>query len=408
MVRTDEWLVHPFQFAVPCDTQFVAIGSEIPRPRVTWSWLPTIGRKGIIEAIVAVIIAVFLVVFARVEYPDARGIWLEIAVCLAAGTTGRWPRAGAVATGVLLTLLLAYPMDLPRFSVLAMFIPMVSLGARGVAGMRPFFFVWYLLVAGLLDSGLEGSLTEFGLGVVGWLFFALMAWVAGSSVRVLVVDQEVAEQAKAEALKGERRAIARDLHDTVAYSTTTMIMRAEQAKLRGVSDPELEDDLDFIISAGRNSIRDLRSMLEVLRRSDPETDSVPRSPWRIAPLQEVLDERIEHLESLGFEVASFVDMDLNKLPDSIKESLAKVIVEATANMAKHGSTAGPCRVMIERDGVDVTAVFLNAVGEVGGGSQQNHLGLVGLRERVEALGGSLNVRSTQPTWVLEVRLPVGD
>ncbi len=401
-------MVPPSHWFVSWDTRPVAIGAERPRSRVEWSWLPTLGRKGVVEAVVAVIIAVFLVLFARVRYPDASGIWLEIAVCVAAGTTGRWPRIGAVATGILLTLLLAYPMDLPRFSVLAMFIPMVSLGARGVVGLRPFIFVWYLLVAGLLDSGLEGSLDEFGMGVVGWLFFALLAWVAGSSVRVVVVDHKAAEQAKADALKGERRAIARDLHDTVAYSTTTMIMRAEQAKLRGVSDPELADDLDFIISAGRNSIRDLRSMLEVLRRSDPETDSVPRSPWRIAPLQEVIDERCEHLESLGFEVASFVDMDLNSLPDSVKESLAKVIVEATANMAKHGSTSGPCRVMIERDGVDVTAVFLNTVDENVGSSQQNHLGLVGLRERVEALGGSLNVRSTQPTWVLEARLPVGD
>jgi len=408
MVRSYDLVVRPFQGGMPWDNHRVEMVSVRPRPRAIWPWLPKISRQGVIEAVVSAIIAVFLFVFMGIKYPDAPGIWLELAVCAAAGTTGRWPRVGSIATGVLLTVLMVYPMESPRFSILAMFVPMVSLGARGHTGLRAAVSVWYLVVAGLIDSGLDADLGEFGTAVAGWLFFAMLAWVGGSSVRVLVLDHEAAEKAKVDALKGERRAIARDLHDTVAYSTTTMIMRAEQAKLRGVSDPELAADLDFIISAGRSSIRDLRSMLEVLRRSDPETDAVPRSPWRIAPLQDVLEDRCRHLESLGFQVASFVDLDMASLPDSVKESLAKVIVEATANMGKHGSTDGPCRLMLERDGKEVTAVFINAVSEHGGGGQQNHLGLIGLRERVEALGGTLNILSTQPTWVLEVRLPVED
>lgn len=362
------------------------------------------GRQGVVEAATATIIAVFLLFWADPQEPDVLGLLVELLVCVAAGLSGRFPVIGSIGTGLAMTALLGVPMGSPRLSQLAMFIPMISLGVRGRNGLRATVTVWYLAVSGMLEAGPEAGLGEFGWAVAGWVFFAMLAWVAGSSVRVLVLDHEAAEQAKEDALKAERRSIARDLHDTVAYTTTTMIMRAEQAKLRGISDPELSSDLDFIINAGRHSIRDLRSMLEVLRKSDPD-ETRPRSPWRIAPLDDVIAERVAHLSELGFQVTSFVDADLSSLPDSVKESLSKVIVEATANMAKHGASGGPCRIMIERGDEQVTAVFVNEVGDGAAGAQQNHLGLIGLAERVETMGGSLNIRSTTPTWVLEVQLP---
>lgn len=367
--------------------------------------LPQLGRRGGIEAIVAAILAAFLVLYAGLQHLDSRGLLIELAVCVAAGMSGRWPLVGSVGVGLMLTALLTFPMDEPRLSQLAMFIPIISLGVHGRGGLRTTFTVWYLIVAGLLEAGPDANLGEFGSALGGWVFFSMLAWIAGSSVRVIVLDREAAEGAKVDALKAERRSIARDLHDTVAYSTTTMIMRAEQAKLRGVHDPELSDDLDYIISAGRNSIRDLRSMLEVLRKADP--DASPRSPWRLAPPKEVISDRASHLASLGFQVSTLVEADLAKLPDSTKEALSKVVVEATANMAKHGVAGGPCRIMIEQGDDEVTAVFVNSVSDDPGVVQQNHLGLVGLRERVEALGGNLVVRNRQPTWVLEVSLPIG-
>lgn len=367
--------------------------------------LSRLGHQGVVEAVIAGIIAAFLVLYSSSQHLNGSGLAVELAVCVASGASGRWPLWGSVGTGLMLTALLGLPMEEPRFSQLAMFIPMISLGVRGYTGLRATFTVWFLIVAGLLEAGLDANLGQFGTAVGGWTFFAMLAWVAGSSVRVIVLDHEAAQQAKSDALKAERRSIARDLHDTVAYSTTTMIMRAEQAKLRGIADPELSDDLDYIIAAGRNSIRDLRSMLEVLRKADPDTG--PRSPWRLAPPQEVIADRVAHLTGLGFQVSTLVEADLSDLPESAQEALSKVVVEATSNMAKHGTRGGPCRIMIEQGDSEVTAVFVNSVSEDPIAVQQNHLGLIGLRERVETLGGCLVVRNRQPTWVLEVTLPLG-
>lgn len=363
-------------------------------------------RRGLIETLSALLVAGIVVAAHDRTSGDVVGLVIELQVAAVAAAVGRWPRATAVIIGVLLTALVFLPTEHPRYSILAAFIPLVSLGVRGHTWLRTAVTIWYLLVASLIEAEQPLMWSSFLAGGLGWFLLAVFAWVAGSSIHLLRLDREEVEQARADALRAERRSIARDLHDTVAYSTTTMIMRAEQAKLRGVPDADLAADLDFIIAAGRNSLRDLRGLLEALRRNDPDAEAVPRSPWRIAPLAEVVAERARHLTSLGFRVTTLLEADVARLPDSVKETLAKVVVEATSNMAKHARRGSPCRIMIETTDDDATAVFVNTPAD-GVPTQENHLGLVGLRERVEALGGELTVTSTSPTWVLQVRIPLG-
>lgn len=363
-------------------------------------------RRGLIEAVTALLVAVIVLATYDRESRDMVGLVLELNIAVFAAAVGRWPRAAAVIIGVLLTTLLLVPTYHPRYSILAAYIPLVSLGVRGHPWVRTLVTIWYLVVAGVMEADPPLTWASFVSGVLGWFLLAVFSWVAGSSINLLRMDREEVEQAQADALRAERRSIARDLHDTVAYSTTTMIMRAEQAKLRGVANGELAADLDFIIAAGRNSLRDLRGLLEALRRNDPDIPEAPRSPWRIAPLAEVVAERARHLTSLGFRVTTLLEADVTRLPDSIKETLAKVVVEATSNMVKHARPGSPCRIMVETTDEDATAVFVNTPAEAQT-TQENHLGLIGLRERVEALGGELTVTSTSPTWVLQVRIPLG-
>jgi len=153
-------------------------------------------------------------------------------------------------------------------------------------------------------------------------------------------------------------------------------------------------------------MRDLRGMMETLRRNEPDRDE-PQAPWQISSLDEVLAARLAELREHRFPVTSHVDADLTALPESVRETLAKVVVEATANMLRHGDPSGPVSVMIETSDADVEAVFINRPRPAGSARHDTpQLGLVGARERVEALGGELEVTSESPAWVVRARIPL--
>ena len=177
--------------------------------------------------------------------------------------------------------------------------------------------------------------------------------------------------------------------------------------IRDRSDEELVGDLDYIINSGRNAMRDLRGMMETLRRNDPDVKE-PQALWRISSLDEVLASRTTALREEGFTVTSHIEADLTDLPESVRETLGKVVVEATANMMRHGDPSGPVSIMIESNEGEFEAVFINKAKPPSPAHQDTpQLGLVGARERVEALGGELEVTSMSPTWVVRARIPLG-
>ena len=366
-------------------------------------------RRGTLEGTAGLLMTLPLLFFVPLYLDDLPGLALELLVCLGAALFGRWPVVGGCIVGVALTGLAFDPSQDPRWSSFACAIPIISAGARRLTSLGVVLSFWYLAALALIEMGTPFDIGELVNGVLLWGFLIGLFWAAGQGLHALTVDRERMAEIHVAAVQSQRRSIARDLHDTVAYATTSIILRAEQAKLRGV-DPETLADLDYIIAAGRRSMRDLRGMMETLRRNDPEPDAA-RSTWRIASVEEVIDRRLAELTDNGFTASAHVDADLSDLPESVRETLAKVVVEATANMVKHGDRSGPCSILIETEEDEVEAVFINTPAASGrgplAGRQNNHLGLVGARERVEALGGECNVTSTSPTWVLRARIPIG-
>ena len=102
------------------------------------------------------------------------------------------------------------------------------------------------------------------------------------------------------------------------------------------------------------------------------------------------------------------DADLDSLPSSVRETLAKLVVEATSNMVKHAGK-GPCRLIIEVQDDTLEAVFTNRLraGHRQDGGRPG-LGLVGAAERVRAIGGELEATAASGTWILRAQLPIGE
>lgn len=380
-----------------------------PRPARRFPrWVARLGRSGVPEAIVGLFAYMYNEAFPSIDGNRtlAEAI-VDFLLCFFAALTGRWPRVGTI--GVAATLIAQVLVsDELSVTVFAMFVPIVSNGAHGRTVLRDIAAPLYFALAIVKTMPLNDTLSDQLQTVIIWAVLVGLAWGTGRTIHRLRREGQEQAELRTAALRSQRRSIARDLHDTVSYATTTMIMRAEQIKLRAGDDPQLVEDLDFIIATGRRSVRDLRGMMETLRRNDPELDLEQNTPWRLLTVTDVIAERRAELAAHGLTLQVTSDADLDSLPSSVRETLAKLVVEATSNMVKHAGK-GPCRLIVEVQDDTLEAVFTNRL-RAGHRTDtgRSGLGLVGAAERVRAIGGELEATAASGTWILRAQLPIGE
>ncbi len=380
-----------------------------PRPARRFPrWVARLGRSGVPEAIVGLFAYMYNEAFPSIDGNRtlAEAI-VDFLLCFFAALTGRWPRVGTL--GVAATLIAQVLVsDELSVTVFAMFVPIVSNGAHGRTVLRDIAAPLYFALAIVKTMPLNDTLGDQLQTVIIWAVLVGLAWGTGRTIHRLRREGQEQAELRTAALRSQRRSIARDLHDTVSYATTTMIMRAEQIKLRAGDDPQLTEDLDFIIATGRRSVRDLRGMMETLRRNDPELDLEQNTPWRLLTVTDVIAERQAELAAHGLTLQVTSDADLDSLPSSVRETLAKLVVEATSNMVKHAGK-GPCRLIVEVQDDTLEAVFTNRM-RAGHRTDtgRSGLGLVGAAERVRAIGGELEATAASGTWILRAQLPIGE
>ena len=380
-----------------------------PRPARRFPrWVARLGRSGVPEAIVGLFAYMYNEAFPSIDGNRTLAeASVDFLLCFFAALTGRWPRVGTL--GVAATLIAQVLVsDELSVTVFAMFVPIVSNGAHGRTVLRDIAAPLYFALAIVKTMPLNHTLSDQLQTVIIWAVLVGLAWGTGRTIHRLRREGQEQAELRTAALRSQRRSIARDLHDTVSYATTTMIMRAEQIKLRVGDDPQLTEDLDFIIATGRRSVRDLRGMMETLRRNDPELDLEQNTPWRLLTVTDVIAERQAELAAHGLTLQVTSDADLDSLPSSVRETLAKLVVEATSNMVKHAGK-GPCRLIVEVQDDTLEAVFTNRL-RAGHRTDtgRSGLGLVGAAERVRAIGGELEATAASGTWILRAQLPIGE
>ncbi|MFT3861445.1 sensor histidine kinase [Micropruina sp.] len=354
--------------------------------------------RGSLTATAGLLVAISVLLFGDWSSP-VTGL-LEIALCIAAGSSGRWLLGGGTATGVLLSLLSAYPLDVSRPSTLAVVLVPVVASSRGSWKLLGLFVAWYLPILALIESG---GLAHYVGGLTAWTFALGIAVLVGWQSHRLTLARDRLTRDRALALRAQRRAIARDLHDTVAQATTAVVVRAEAGKLRPGADPETIADLDYIASVARHSLRDLRGMLAAMRAADGEAE--PATTLHTETLDQLLDRQVAALKHAGFDVRVLVQARVDELPESVRYTLNCVVSEATTNILRHARPGSGCAVMIGDSDDELDVVVRN---ETGGRSPvpTNQFGLVGIGERVRALGGSIEAGARGGTWILQVRIPL--
>jgi signal transduction histidine kinase len=205
-----------------------------------------------------------------------------------------------------------------------------------------------------------------------------------------------AEQARLQAAEGERRRLARELHDVTAHHLTSIVVNASAAQFVGAQRPELRAEaLGFAARTGRETLVALHRLVEVLPgNADLAADAVPS-------LADLADDfrhlgQVVEVETTGAAPPGVAAV----LHGIAREAMTNTLRYAPGGTVRLRCTYGPAgaELIVEDDGPAAPS----AAAGLGGGR-----GLTGMRERAAALGGTVEAgpRRTGPGWRVRAVLP---
>ena len=254
-----------------------------------------------------------------------------------------------------------------------------SLAAAGYAGF---------VVAFLLDRRSDGDSGVLHLALVaGWLAVVLAVSEVVRVRRDQVAERQRAAQEERQRRVGEQRlGLAQELHDVLAHNISLINVQASVALHLLDDQPEqARPALTTIKKASRDALGELRTALDLLRRGE----DAPRAP---APRLADLDALVAGVRAGGLDVRLEHELDgpPPPLPDAVELAVYRIVQEALTNVTRHArATVVTVRLRYD-DGVSVEVTDDGHGGQPGGpatGEPGN--GIVGMRERAEALGGTV-------------------
>lgn len=232
----------------------------------------------------------------------------------------------------------------------------------------------------------------------------VLAWVLGDSMRTrrAYFDQLEERAARLErereaqskvAVAAERARIARELHDVVAHNVSVMVVQADGAAyVMDTAPDQARQALETISGTGRQALAEMRRLLGVLRTGDaPETgEYVPQ------PDVEQIEDLIEQVRAAGLAVDFRIEGTARPLPSGVELTAYRIVQEALTNTRKHGGpdAGASVRLVYFDDGLGLLVEddgrgAAHELYEDGGADGAGH-GMIGMRERVGMVGGTLD------------------
>ncbi|MFH8339181.1 sensor histidine kinase [Streptomyces sp. AM6-12] len=334
------------------------------------------------------------------------GIAVSAVLCVVVALRRRFPEPMlllALATG-LAQLVLDVETGVADFALLVIAYTVATMGARWASRLALAASFCAAAMAQLRwpaqHSSFAGQLAIVAFQTVP---FAL-AWVLGDSMRTrrayfaqleeraARLEKEREAQSKV-AVAAERARIARELHDVVAHNVSVMVVQADGAAyVLDAAPDQARKALETISSTGRQALAEMRRLLGVLRTGEHQESGeyVPQ------PDVEQIDELIEQCRSSGLPVDFRVEGTPRPLPSGVELTAYRIVQEALTNTRKHGGPNAGASVrlvyfddglglLVEDDGKGAPQELY----EEGGADGRGH-GLIGMRERVGMVGGTLD------------------
>ncbi|MEU9061600.1 sensor histidine kinase [Streptomyces sp. NPDC048430] len=329
--------------------------------------------------------------------PEVSSVLLMVLAAAALVLRRRRPMTVLAVTGLLSVVEFVF-MDPPAPVVMSAVIALFSVAA---STDRPTTWRVGLLTMGVLTVaamvvGTTPWYSQENLGVLAWTGLAGAAGDAVRSRRAFIdAIRERAERAErtreeeaGRRVAEERLRIARDLHDVVAHHIALVNVQAGvAAHVMDKRPDQAKEALAHVREASRSALNELRTTVGLLRQSgDPEAPTEP------APGLAVLDTLVDTFRNAGLPVeVACTDPD-SPLPAAVDLAAYRIIQEALTNVRKHAGADAKAEVSVVRVGrtAEVTVLDDGRGGDPRPApSDGGRHGLIGMRERVTALGGTL-------------------
>lgn len=228
------------------------------------------------------------------------------------------------------------------------------------------------------------------------------AWVCGLLWRVILRSRRTrAAQLQAESLAAEeqeRVRIARDMHDIVAHSLAVVIAQADGARYAAAAKPEMATEaLGTIAQTARGALSDVRLLLTQLRHRQGDGPQ---------PTLADLEALFAQVRQAGIEPRITIDpAPPGEPPGAIQLAVYRILQEALTNAIRHGDGSVDVHLAWLPDRVDI--LVRNTAAREHTGPTGGH-GLIGMRERAQLVGGSLQAEHEGPQFVVRASLPIGE
>jgi signal transduction histidine kinase len=241
------------------------------------------------------------------------------------------------------------------------------------------------------DDVLTTVVTGVGLALAGYTL-RLDAEARGSAQRLLAQERAARAAEAQTAALAERARIAREIHDVLAHSLSAQLVHLEAARLLIERGGEQEQVLERVVAAremARGGLTETRQALSALR-------------GELTPLEEFLNQLVGTAD--GAEIT--ITGERRALPAEASQTVRRAAQEALTNVRKHAQGAN-VRLRLDYRPHEVTLDVRDSGGSPGEltGTGAGY-GLLGMRERAELLGGSLEAGPGEEGFVVTLKVPV--
>jgi signal transduction histidine kinase len=248
------------------------------------------------------------------------------------------------------------------------------------------------------------TMSDNGINSAPWVAAAVFTFALGRLLRRqqgLIRDLEEARGALAvQAVAEERRRIARELHDLAGHTLAAMMLHVAGA--RHVLRRDLDEADRALLDAetvGRASLDQIRATVAALRTDERGTDQALPGTADIAHL-------IDEYRRAGLVVDASLTDPSAALTGPTATALHRIAREALANVARH-APANAVEIRLEvADSAARLHVTDHGRPAAPPDPDAGHFGLVGMRERARALGGTLEAGPTVDGWRVDATLPL--
>jgi signal transduction histidine kinase len=394
-------------------------------------------RDAAIAALVAVGGGIVAALYSRVGvFTNPAPVWLTVVVILgySAPLALRRRFPAVVAVLVSLAFFVGGQFAVPEALVtnIALFISIYSLGAwgqnrgranvvRGVITVGMFAWIFVNIALTTADptvlphfsrSGVFSQLAAWAvIQVITNLLYFIGAWVFGNAMwssarrraELAARTAELADErtfSAHQAVALDRVRIARELHDVVAHHVSVMGVQAGAARRVIHSNPDqASESLEVVEQSARDAVEELHRLLTTLRDGDGDPAALSSSTRGVGQL----DELVTATEGATLQVFG----DPKPLSALVGLTLYRVTQEALTNVRKHAGPRATADVRL-RYQPTIVELEITDTGRSRGSDTTTGLGHVGMRERLDAVGGSLEVGPrARGGYLVRATIPIG-